>query len=204
MARRNTRTRPAERWSARVAGWVSWALLGVGLILGWPTTLGGATGYVVVSGHSMEPTYVTGDLVVTRTDVPVRPGEVIVYTVADQELGAGMAVVHRVLRPAADGGWVTQGDNNDSVDPWHPTKADITGTVVAHLPKVGYLLTYARSPLVLAFIGAVIVGWILWPKDGAEDEDEPGLGSAGQQGAAAPAAGTEPTAEPAPTAPAAA
>jgi signal peptidase len=157
-----------RRTVADLAGWVLVLAL---LALAWPTTLGGATGYVVVSGHSMEPTYYTGDLVITRSDAPVRPGSVIVYTVPEGEPGAGLPVVHRVLRNAPDGGWVTQGDNNPSIDPWTPTAQDVSGTVVAHLPKAGYVLVYAKSPLVLAAAGALVVGWILWPRQDTTDTD---------------------------------
>ena len=49
-----------------------------------PNDFGGQTGYVVVSGHSMDPTYATGDLLVTRPKA-IELGDIIVYKVKEGE-----------------------------------------------------------------------------------------------------------------------
>ena len=70
------------------AAWVLGAVV-VGWFL-WPTSLGGCTTLTIVSGHSMEPTYYTGDLVVSRCgDVGV--GDVITYRPPDID---GVRVYH--------------------------------------------------------------------------------------------------------------
>ena len=53
------------------------AALVVGYFL-WPTSLGGCTTLTIVSGHSMEPTYYTGDLVVSRCG-DYQVGDIVVY-----------------------------------------------------------------------------------------------------------------------------
>src|SRR3954470_12606918 len=98
---------PAGAWLA-VAFVAAWFL--------WPTSLGGCTTLTIVSGHSMEPTYLTGDLVVSRCGEPAV-GEIVVYQ--PHELG-GARIIHRVI--GGDGsGWQIQGDNNGWVDPFSPT-----------------------------------------------------------------------------------
>lgn len=135
-----------------------------------PNNFGGETGYIVVSGQSMEPTYKTGDLLATREN-EVKVGDVIVYKVQDGELGAGMLVVHRVVS-GDPSGWITQGDNNPSADPWYPTGDDIVGVVAIHIPKAGFALTFAQSPLFIALLGSIIIGSILWPSEKEKIKDE--------------------------------
>ena len=58
------------------------ALLVILAILVWPTSLGGCTTMTVVSGHSMEPTFHTGDLVVARCGTPAV-GDIVIYQPPD-------------------------------------------------------------------------------------------------------------------------
>src|SRR3954453_18809107 len=64
-------------------------------------------GVAAVRGRSMEPTLRDGDLVVTRRDAVVRPGDVVV---AEFLARAGHLVVKRAVR-REDGGWWLEGDN---------------------------------------------------------------------------------------------
>lgn len=140
-----------------------------------PNDFGGQTGYVVVSGHSMDPTYATGDLLITRSE-EINLGDVIVYKVKEGELGSGMLVVHRVVG-GDPSGWITQGDNNSSTDPWRPTGDEIIGAVKVHLPKAGFVLNFARSPLFIALLGSVFVGSLVWPdkKERAQERERKAL-----------------------------
>ena len=98
---------------------------------GWPSTLGGCTTLTIVSGHSMEPTYDTGDLVVSRCGVP-EVGDVVVYTPPDLPEGR---IIHRVVDGDASAGWLIRGDNNDFYDPWRPHVEDVLGIARIHLPQ---------------------------------------------------------------------
>src|SRR6188768_2500081 len=126
-----------ELW-ARTGVWTtrrSLSLLGtllIGLFIAvdawyiWPSNLGGATSFVVVSGSSMEPTYYTGDLVIAR-ESEASVGDVIVY--APEGYG-GAQIVHRIVGGTAADGWVMQGDNNDFKDPFTPKGDEVKGVVM--------------------------------------------------------------------------
>jgi signal peptidase len=134
----------------------------------WPTSLGGDTSLVIVSGSSMEPTYFAGDLVIAR-DIEPSIGDVIVY--APESLG-GSQVVHRIIGGDAESGWQLQGDNNDFVDPFTPVADEVNGVVVVHYTNLGRLSALLLSPIVWACVLVVAIGLLLWFSDDCEDEDE--------------------------------
>lgn len=103
----------------------------------------------MVSGNSMLPTYVSGDAVVTWRTGDYEPGEPIVYAVPGDDVGAGVFVVHRVLK-VEDGAYITRGDNNDGDDPWRPTDEEVQGRVVLRVPHGEFLLRWVTSPLAMA------------------------------------------------------
>lgn len=150
--------------------WIGWALLGV-VVLGWfvwlrPTALGGDTSMVVVSGSSMEPTLMPGDLVVTRATDDYAVGDVAVYTIPEGQPGDSVDanIVHRLVGEGPGGGFRTQGDNLEDPDPWRPGPDDIVGTVWFHVPHGGQGLLWLLQPGVIAGLaGAVTVylmmGW---------------------------------------------
>ncbi len=99
----------------------------------------------LISGMSMEPTFHTGDMVLTR-DVPLQDlkvGDIVRY-----KLG-GVAVVHRIVKiDQGDSGTVftTKGDNNNTED--KPVQGQqIQGRVVLIIPKVGWASIYAERLL---------------------------------------------------------
>lgn len=144
----------------------------VALVLGfllWPTSLGGCTTLTIVSGHSMEPTYYTGDLVLSRCGTPAV-GDVVVYTPPD---AGGARIIHRLI-DGDSSGWVIRGDNNDFIDPWRPTDESVLGTAVFHLPKVGLVGTLLVSPATWLSLLLVAAALVLWPsRTRPDDEDEP-------------------------------
>ncbi|HEY3546843.1 MAG TPA: S26 family signal peptidase, partial [Propionicimonas sp.] len=154
-------------------GWVLGAVL-LGYLI-WPSSLGGCTTLTIVSGHSMEPTYYTGDLVVARCG-PVEKGDVIVYHPTDV---GGARVIHRIVGGDATHGWVVQGDNNTFLDPWTPTQKDILGSAKLHLAGVGKFASILLSPLTWISMLVVALAIVIWPgrpePDAApadENEDE--------------------------------
>ena len=138
---------------------VAWILgsLTIGWLL-WPSSLGGCTTLTIVSGHSMEPTYYTGDLVVSRCGA-VDVGDVIVYNPPDV---GGARVIHRIIDGDASG-WIVQGDNNDFIDPWNPTEENILGSAVLHLPQVGKFAAILLSPLTWISLMVVALAVVVWP-----------------------------------------
>ena len=134
----------------------------VALMLGWflwPSSLGGCTTLTIVSGESMQPTYYTGDLVVSRCG-EVGIDDVIVYSPPDV---GGARVIHRVIGGNASDGWTMQGDNNDFVDPWEPSGPQVLGRAVLHLPSVGKVASILLSPMTWISLLLVALAIVLWP-----------------------------------------
>jgi signal peptidase I len=134
-----------------------------------PQALGGPAGYVMVRGISMNPTYRTGDLVVTRPEPSYRRGDVVAYRVPKGEVGEGIVVIHRIVGGSARDGYVLQGDNNDSPDDWRPKRADVLGRAWLLLPRAGLVLGWLHAPLPLASLAAgVAIAMVLVPAGGEE------------------------------------
>lgn len=141
---------------ARDLLWVGVVLVGAWFL--WPSSLGGCTTLTIVSGHSMEPTYYTGDLVVARCgDVGV--GDVVVYTPPDV---GGARVIHRIVGQDGDG-WVLQGDNNGFLDPWTPTDDDVLGSAVLHVPNLGTVAGILLSPMIWVSLLVLAAAVLVWP-----------------------------------------
>ncbi len=151
---------------ASSAAWLVGAIVAGWLL--WPSSLGGCTTLTIVSGESMEPTYYTGDLVVSRCG-PVEVGDVIVYNPPDV---GGARVIHRIVDGNADDGWVVQGDNNTFLDPWNPKGEQILGSAMLHLPHVGKFASILLSPLTWISLLVVALAIVIWPgRDKDEDAD---------------------------------
>lgn len=134
----------------------------------WPSSMGGCTTLTIVSGHSMEPTYFTGDLVVSRCG-DSHVGDVIVYTPPDV---GGARVIHRIIGGDETQGWLVQGDNNDFIDPWTPTPDMVLGTSVLHVPELGKYLSVFMSPLVWVFVMVLGGACLLWPPASPDPTDD--------------------------------
>jgi signal peptidase len=139
----------------RVGGWsMLAAVVAVWILFLRPESLGGSAAYVIVSGHSMEPTLHTGDLVVAFRQRTYRRGEVIAYHIPENQAGAGALVIHRIVGGSAQDGYITRGDNRDYRDPWRPKARDIVGEMKLHVPRLGMLPVYAHTLFGMALIAA--------------------------------------------------
>ena len=154
-----TGRRPLGRLASAV---LSWLLLAAAVVVLWPAPWGGFTGLTIVSGHSMEPTYYTGDLVVTTRQSDYLVGDVVAYRVPEGQPGAGGRVIHRIVS-IENGVITTLGDNNADVDPWVFTAADVTGKAFLHVPGVGLLWGPKVLPLIIAVVVGLGVTILLWP-----------------------------------------
>ena len=101
--------------------------------------LGGPARYVIVSGHSMEPTLSSGDLAVLFRHASYRPGDVVAYHVPDGEAGAGSVVIHRIIGGSDRAGYVTEGDNRNGRDTWRPKPDDVIGKMAFQIPSAGFV-----------------------------------------------------------------
>ena len=130
------------------------ALVGAWFLVA-PRALGGRLSYVVVArGTSMEPAFHTGDLALVRASDTYSPGQVVAYRSRD----LGSTVLHRIVERDGDG-YVLKGDNNDFLDPEHPTVDDILGALWIRVPVVGSVMSWFRQPANAAMVagGAVFL-----------------------------------------------
>ena len=126
--------------------WFWGSVVGVLLLLLWPSTLGGHAVTVVLQSDSMRPRFHRGDLLVLWKAPRYRPGDMVLYR------GTHIPYVfHRIVGYDAQGRFVLKGDANSYLDPDHPSADAILGRYVFHLPRVGLLfLRWGRWP-----------GWLL-------------------------------------------
>jgi signal peptidase len=156
--------RQSSTWRrpVRLAGWAMF----VAVVAAWavflrPAFLGGPVTYVIVAGHSMEPTLHTGDLVVARRQRTYRRGDVIAYRIMKNQAGAGTLVVHRIVGGSWRDGYVTRGDNRRYRDPWRPKPADIAGKMSLHARRLGMIPVLAHTTLGMALIAALAGFFVL-------------------------------------------
>ena len=146
-----------ERWMKKVGRYSTVATyLFAALLLTFSAA--SVTGYVkarVVLTNSMEPTINPGDIVITADSNRVVPqiGSIIAYQ-ARQFNGTPVGVfTHRIVGGNALDGWLMKGDNNPSPDIQKPKGADILGTVILTIPKLGLLfnrrLLFTLIPLLV-------------------------------------------------------
>ena len=135
----------------------------------WPAQFGGKFAITIVAGNSMEPTYNLGDAVITWGE-PVQVGDTVLFRVPQGETGEGSPVIHRVVGGDRSA-WATQGDNSQSQDKWSITSSDVLGVAKFHIPFGGRVVAIMKSWLVIALLGGLVVGLLLWPAK--EDEAQP-------------------------------
>ena len=154
-------------------------LLAVAALAGWfvllrPTGLGGPASYIFVSGVSMQPTLVTGDLVVLQRAEEYKTGDIVAYHVPEGEPGAGALVIHRIIGGSAGEGFILQGDNKAAPDEWRPTPDLIEGAMWFRAPGAGAVIAAIRTPTVFAPLAAgVTVFFILLSGPRKRDPEVP-------------------------------
>lgn len=134
------------RGMLRFAGMTAAGLaIGIALALALPLAFD-ARPLVVLSG-SMEPALGTGDVSVVRSIAPLdaRPGDIVTFRDPDH---ADRLITHRVRDMHAQGSDVvfrTRGDVNNASENWQVSSSEEIGRVMYRIPKLGYVLMYARS-----------------------------------------------------------
>jgi signal peptidase len=159
----------ARRVVSFVGGLALWVVVAFCAWILWPSTLGGATTFIIVSGHSMEPDYRPGDLLVARTGEPAI-GDVVVYQPGAQYGNA--KVVHQIIGGDGVSGWEIQGTNNDFVDQWRPTNDQVVGIVQVHFPSLGALGVVLLSPYLWGAVLVIAIALMLWPEKDDDDDAE--------------------------------
>lgn len=115
----------------------------------------------ILSG-SMESYLSTGDMIAMVKIAPeeVQVGDVIGFKVE----GMDIPVCHRVYEMVdieQGGGFITKGDANEAPDPWVVKPENLLGRVAFHLPWVGYIAKFIKTPggfaMVLGLPAIIIV-----------------------------------------------
>lgn len=154
--------RPRSR-ARRVMGFV--VAVGLALVALWPAQFGGITGLTVVNGRSMEPTYYTGDLVVSLKLPAYAAGDIVSYVVPAGEAGEGGRVIHRIFSIDATSAapiLSSKGDNNPNVDPWRFSVDDVMGKALFSIPTIGSVLGGVTNPIVVGLASGLLVTILLW------------------------------------------
>jgi signal peptidase I len=108
-----------------------------------PTRVGGETTYVVTHGISMEPRFHSGDLALVRPAGQYKVGEIVAYHSSLLHL----VVLHRIVA-IHNGHYTFKGDNNNFLDPVHPTRAELVGRLWVQVPRGGFILIALHNPIV--------------------------------------------------------
>jgi len=112
----------------------------------------------VLSG-SMEPEISVGSIVFIKETEPadLEVGDVITYRLSGNTL-----VTHRIVeKDEVVEQFITQGDANDVADSSPVAYQNVVGKVTMHLPFLGYLSIYIKTPLGIAVICGFLVVLIL-------------------------------------------
>jgi len=171
------------------------ALLAVWVVVLRPAYLGGPAGYVQVSGHSMDPTLHSGDIVLTARRSSYDVGTVVAYRVPAGQPGEGHVVIHRIVGGSARAGYRMRGDNRDSEDLWRPRPADVVGAQRLRVPAAALVARWLLTPLGLGLLAALATIIAMWPAADARtprrSPDAPASTGASRTGTAPSAAGQD-------------
>ena len=149
--RQRTWTRATGRLAGLLASFVVLGILGL-ILVTVASRLWGYQTYVIY-GSSMEPTINIGSLVITKTAkaADLQVADIIVYP----SPGNGTIVTHRIVGVREENGlryFQTKGDASNGADPGEVTLEGGTQQVTYHLPYLGYLVDFAKSPLAIVLL----------------------------------------------------
>src|SRR2546423_8631066 len=119
-----------------------------------PTNLGGRTTYVTTHGTSMGPRLHAGDLAVVQPSSHYRVGDIVAYHSTTLR---GATLLHRIISIDA-GRFTFKGDNNNFVDPDHPTVDQLVGRLTIRIPRGGVIRSWLARPIILFPLLALVIG----------------------------------------------
>lgn len=163
------------------------AIIAVGLWAMYllPEAAGGRATYLIVSGHSMDGTFSTGDIAIMRSQGTYRIGDIIGYEIPADAPGAGHLVIHRIIGGDPTGGFITKGDNNAEPDIWKPRDSDVRGSLLIRIPGGGNVLGVLRTPQGFGLVAGLVAFWVLIGGDEPSERRAP-AGVRRRQGRASP------------------
>lgn len=115
-----------------------------------PVQFGGQSSYIMIAGASMEPSLHYGDLVVAHEEQIYEVGDVVTYR--HPIIGP---VIHRIIERTGDT-YTFKGDNNDWIDSYEPTSAELIGKSWIHIPGAATIIQKLRSSVGIALLSFAI------------------------------------------------
>ncbi len=115
----------------------------------------------IVKSGSMEPTILTGSIVVVKPAASYAKGDIVTF---GEDTKQQIPTTHRIIDIQGDFSslsYITQGDANEEKDPQPITQRDIIGKVVFWVPYMGYVLDFARQPIGFTLMIGIPAGVII-------------------------------------------
>jgi signal peptidase I len=125
-----------------------------------PTRVGGSTTYVATYGVSMQPRFHSGDLALVRPAGQYRVGDIVAYHSSLLHL----VVLHRIVA-IRNGHYTFKGDNNNFLDPVHPTRPELIGRLWVQVRGGGFILKLIHDPMVDAVACGLLGLFLLFGAD---------------------------------------
>lgn len=114
----------------------------------------------------MEPYLENGDLAILYPGQAYQTGEVVLYRHPD--LGP---VIHRISAVQGDR-YILQGDHNEWVDSYQPTRTEVEGKLWLHVPRMGIVIQLFRTPLGAAILAGFLGTLLFWPDRKLQNKPE--------------------------------
>ncbi len=115
----------------------------------------------IVKSGSMEPTILTGSIVVVKPAASYAKNDIITF---GEDTKQQIPTTHRIIDIQGDFStltYITKGDANEEADGTPITQRDIIGKVVFWVPYMGYVLDFARQPIGFTLMIGIPAGIII-------------------------------------------
>ncbi|MDZ4785828.1 MAG: signal peptidase I [bacterium] len=116
----------------------------------------------VVQSGSMEPAISTGAIVIIKPQENYEVEDVVTF---GKDTKTDVPTTHRIINVRAVEGtllYTTKGDANEDPDARETPQKEIIGKVILDIPRIGYIIDFARKPLgfllLIIFPAVIIVG----------------------------------------------
>jgi len=136
-------------------------LLAVVLLVGLVVPLPGKVEFKIVQSGSMEPELPVGSVVFITPAPAYAVGDIITF---GDDNAKRIPTTHRVVGVEREAGSVryrTKGDANEEADNGITTYKEVIGKVVVTVPRLGYVLDFARSQRGFTFMVVIPAGLIV-------------------------------------------
>ena len=115
------------------------------LLIGLLVPLPGKVELKIVQSGSMEPRLPVGSVVVVVPSESYNVGDIITF---GKDTRKKIPTTHRIVKIERENGsirYVTKGDANEEADTGKTSYSAVIGRVVGTIPRLGYVLDFARS-----------------------------------------------------------